>query len=134
MKDSDNYSSPIWIKKIFEGWFDPCPLNPDPKIDGLKLHWMNQTYVNPPYSNPLPWVLKAIEESKQGKTIALLLRLDCSAKWFLALQNANAHILLINERVKFNGKAPPFSNMIAILESNTDLIPNTQNNQIGESN
>ena len=116
MIDSDNYSTPNWIIEIFKGWYDPCPLNQDYEIDGLKLDWELRNYVNPPYSNPLPWVLKAIEEQNKGKTTALLLKLDCSTKWYRALQEADAHFLFINERVKFNGKAPPFPNMIAILE------------------
>ena len=115
MKESDNYETPNWIKIMFDGWFDPCPLNPSPTIDGLKIDWKDKTFVNPPYSEPLLWVLKAIEENKKGKNIALLLKLDCSTKWFLLLNNANAHILLINERVRFNGKTPPFPNMLAIL-------------------
>lgn len=113
---NDNYATPQWILDIFENWYDPCPLNPNPEIDGLKVEWKDKTYVNPPYSNPLPWVLKAIEENKKGKRIAMLLKLDCSTKWFLCLANANAHIILINERVRFNGKPPIYPNMIAILE------------------
>jgi hypothetical protein len=113
---SDNYNTPKWIMDLFENWFDPCPLNPNPQIDGLNIEWRDKTYVNPPYSSPLLWVIKAIEENKKGKQIALLLKLDCSTKWFLMLQNANAHIMLINERVRFNGKAPPFCNALFILD------------------
>jgi hypothetical protein len=113
--EKDNYPTPLWLMELFEDWYDPCPLNPNFEVDGLSLDWKDKTYVNPPYSGPLPWVLKAIEENKKGKTIALLLKLDCSTKWYKELMNANAHIIFINERVKFNGKAPPFCNMIAIL-------------------
>lgn len=112
---SDNYRTPKWILNMFENWFDPCPFNPNPEIDGLKLHWEDKTYINPPYSNPLPWVLKAIEENKQGKQIALLLKLDCSTRWYRELVNADAHFFFINERVKFNGKAPPWPNVLVIL-------------------
>ena len=119
-KESDNYKTPQWIMDMFEDWFDPCPLNPNPTIDGLNIEWKDKTYVNPPYSNPLPWVLKAIDENKQGKKIALLLKLDCSTKWFMALQNANAHFLFINERVKFNGNVPPWCNVLVLLEVNND--------------
>jgi len=112
---NDNYATPNWIKSLFNDYLDPCPLNPTPEIDGLSIEWKDKTYVNPPYSNPLPWVLKAIEENKKGKTIVLLLKLDCSTRWYKELMNADAHILFINERVKFNGKAPPFCNMVAVL-------------------
>jgi len=113
---NDQYSTPLWIKNIFHNWYDPCPLDPKPEKNGLYSEWYNRTYVNPPYSDPLPWVKKAIEENKKGKIIALLLKLDCSTEWFRLLQEADAHFLFINERVKFNGKAPPFCNVIAILE------------------
>jgi hypothetical protein len=116
-KPSDNYATPSWIMSMFEGWYDPCPLNPNPTVDGLKEDWKDKTYVNPPYSNPLPWVLKSIEENKKGKRIALLLKLDCSTRWYRELMNANAHIIFINERVKFSGKPPLFSCFIAILDT-----------------
>ncbi|GAG08355.1 unnamed protein product, partial [marine sediment metagenome] len=47
----DNWITPEWIKEIFEGWFDPCPYNPNPKINGLNIEWKDKTYVNPPYSS-----------------------------------------------------------------------------------
>lgn len=112
----DLYETPKWIKELFYNWYDPIPISEGDlrSKDGLS-EWRDRSFINPPYSNPLPFVLKAIEENKKGKTIALLLKLDCSTKWFLKLQDAKAHILLINERVKFNGKTAPFPSMIAIL-------------------
>ena len=74
--------------KIFDSWFDPCPLDENPKFNGLEVSWGHRTYVNPPYSNPLPWVEKAIEESKKGKTIIMLLNVDTSTKWFAKLNEA----------------------------------------------
>ena len=62
--------------KMYEDWFDPCPLNPNWTVDGLKLDWKDKTFVNPPYSKPKPWVEKAIEESKRGKRIVMLLNVE----------------------------------------------------------
>lgn len=112
----DNYATPNWLKDLFLNFYDPCPLNPNPCIDGLKTEWSDNNFVNPPYSNPLPWVIKSLEEHKKGKKVVLLLKLDCSTEWFRLLQESGAHILFINERVKFNGKAPPFCNALFILE------------------
>jgi succinyl-CoA synthetase alpha subunit len=42
-------------------------LNDNPIINGLDVEWENKTYCNPPYSKPLPWINKAIEENKKGK-------------------------------------------------------------------
>ena len=113
----DNYSSPDWILKMFEGWYDPCPLNEHPIMDGLSYSWLNKTYVNPPYSNPLPWVEKAIEENKKGKMIVMLLRVDTSTKWFSKLIEAGAEILWFNKRLKFSGSGSPnFASMLVILK------------------
>jgi hypothetical protein len=79
--------------------------------------WMDKTFVNPPYSDPLSWVKVAIEENKKGKFIVMLLKVDTSTKWFSLLQNHGAKFLWINGRLKYNtGKPAPFPSMLAILE------------------
>ena len=122
----DNYATPNWIKCIFFGWYDPCPLNPEPDFNGLKVSWHPRTYVNPPYSNPLPWVEKAIEESKKGKMIVMLLKVDTSTRWFAKLVEAKAKILWFNGRLRFANNSPAnFPSMLVIL-SKTDVNPNTK--------
>ena len=117
----DNWETPKWVMEMFQYWFDPCPLDPNPKEDGLKKEWFERTYVNPPYSNPLPWVKKAIEENKKGKTIVMLLNFDSSTKWFKLLFEANAHFLYFAERLKFSGKGSnPKASMLAILSVNSE--------------
>ena len=117
---NDNYKTPNWIKQMFFNWYDPCPLVSIPETDGLKIEWGDKTYVNPPYSNPLPWVEKAIEESKKGNMIAMLLRVDTSTKWFAKLVEADAHILWFSKRLKFTDKAANFPSMLVILEGAKD--------------
>ena len=120
---NDNYATDTRIMEIFENWFDPCPLNENPLIDGLKIEWKDKTYCNPPYSKPLPWVLKAIEESKKGKTIVMLLRMDTSTKWFKKLQEANAIFLWINGRLRFNNMKPAnFPSMLVILNKTANTF------------
>jgi len=112
----DNWSTPKWLMILFKDWFDPCPLNGN---NGLNIEWKDKTYVNPPYSNPTPWVEKAIIENKKGKTIAMLLKLDTSTKWFLMLQEANAHFITFFGRLKFsNSKSALFPSVLVILENN----------------
>ena len=103
-KSSDNRATPIWLKTIFEDWFDPCPLNPNPKIDGLSLEWKDKTFLNPPYSCPAKWIFKAIEESKKGKRIVILMRFDPTTRYFKALIENNAHIFYCGERLEFINK------------------------------
>jgi hypothetical protein len=116
----NNFGTPQWILKIFNGWFDPCPYDESPFFDGLKIDWGDKTFCNPPYTYTSQWVVKAIEENRKGKTIVLLLRLDCSTKWFRKLIDAKAHILFINERVKFEHldgtNTARFPSFLAILE------------------
>lgn len=112
----DSWATPEWVMEMFVDWFDPCPLNDNPNWDGLKIVWKDHTYVNPPYSNPLPWVEKAIEENKKGKTIVMLLNVDTSTKWFAKLNEANAHVLWFAERLKFSEKnASPRPSMLVVL-------------------
>lgn len=120
---NDNYPTPRWLMQIFSGWFDPCPLNSNFENDGLSIDWLHRTYVNPPYSDPYPWVSKAIEESKKGKTIAMLLPVDTSTKWFRMLIEANAHIFYHHGRLSFNGSPPRFASMLVILEKETSEKP-----------
>ncbi len=116
---NDEYATPNWIKHgMFEGWYDPCPLSKETLIerDGLKEEWIgNKIFINPPYSKPMPWIERAIEEAKKGKMIALLVKNDSSTKWYAKLHEAGAYFLMLSSRIKFNGKAAPFPSIIVIL-------------------
>lgn len=110
----DSYATPKWLMDVFSGWFDPCPLDGDYKLDGLYIDWENKTYVNPPYSNPKPWVEKAIAEKKKGKLIVMLLRADSSTKYFQRCQE-EGEVIYFGRRIKFNGKTPYFASMLVIF-------------------
>jgi len=113
----DNYATDKWIMELFKEWFDPCPLNLNPEVDGLIIEWKNRTFINPPYSEPLKWVRKAISENRKGKFIVMLLRMDTSTKWFRLLQENGAKFLWFNGRLKFNtGKSANFPSMLVIME------------------
>jgi hypothetical protein len=43
--------------------FDPCPLDEEPKWDGLKIAWKKSNFINPPFNNIKPWVEKAVDEA-----------------------------------------------------------------------
>src|SRR5438105_2906670 len=64
--------------------FDPCPMNPQGlrAFDGLGKAWGNSNYLNPPYSDKEPWILRAIEEQSKGNTTVMLLPADTSTVWF----------------------------------------------------
>jgi phage N-6-adenine-methyltransferase len=79
-------------------------------------------WMNPPYSDPYPWVKKAYEESQKGCTVVCLLPADTSTKWFHEWVIGKAEIRFIRGRIKFidpeTGKeaknSPKFGCMVAI--------------------
>jgi len=113
---NNNYATDEYILDMFDGWFDPCPLDKNPKIDGLQIEWKDKTFVNPPYSEPLRWVRKAIKENMDRKLIVMLLRMDTSTRWFKELQEAGAKFLWFSGRLQFNtGKSANFPSMLVVL-------------------
>jgi hypothetical protein len=96
--------------------FDPCPLddsysNVDQRIkgrpkDGLQMEWADRTFVNPPFSKIKPWLEKALEENKKGKTVVLLITARVSSAYWNQLVFPYAHeIRFIQGKVKFAGHA-----------------------------
>ncbi len=112
---NDKWETPDWLMDHFVNHYDPCPNNPT--FDGLQTDWLSPAFVNPPYSNPLAWVKKAIEQSKRGIAVVLLLRVDTSTKWYKLLMEENPHIAFFNERIKFKGSkgSPNFCSMLVWL-------------------
>jgi len=114
----DEYNTPKWLKDgLFKDWFDPCPLsNGLVLINGLEIPWKPKTFVNPPYSDPRPWVEKAIEENKKGNTIALLVQNDSSTQWYKKLHEAGSYFFLISGRLHFNDIGPArFASVLILL-------------------
>ncbi|WP_249961113.1 phage N-6-adenine-methyltransferase [Histophilus somni] len=59
-------------------------------------------FVNPPYSNPLPFVQRAVELMKAGYLVVMLLPADKSTKWYKVIQdNATEVIDIIGGRINF---------------------------------
>ncbi|KMK51486.1 hypothetical protein RO21_06110 [[Actinobacillus] muris] len=73
--------------------------------DCLKTDWGEATtvWINPPYSNPTPFIQRAIEQSKQaGHYVAMLLPADTSTRWFqLCQQNAREIWFITGGRINF---------------------------------
>lgn len=121
-KRNDNWSTPrdffAALNKEFHFDFDPNPINPAGlrDFDGLGSWEGKSIFCNPPYSQPKRWIEKAIEESKKGKTVVLLLKCDTSTSWFHDLVYPNAEIRFIRGRLKWSGdKQSPFPSMLAIF-------------------
>lgn len=94
--------------------FDPCPINP--QFDGLKIEWGKKNFVNPPYNNKKKFLLKAVEESKKGKTSVFLIPMDCQCNYWkdIILKHAD-ELYLITDYVKFKGYNKPFPKPLCII-------------------
>ncbi len=118
---SDDYETPKDIYEDLNAEFhfndDPCPLFGQglPLLDGLSREWGSSVFMNPPYSDPLPWCRKAVEEMKRGKLVVGLLRGDTSTEWFHEYILPYAEIRFVRGRIKWtNGGRCPFASIIAI--------------------
>jgi len=122
---TDNWATPSWLMEMFKDWYDPCPISKGTLRDSDGLgDWKDRTFVNPPYSKPKEWVIKAIEENKKGKMIVMLMKMDTSTQWFKMLQEAGAQFLWFNGRLKFSdtGKPANFPSMLVIMKGGNNGI------------
>ena len=61
------------------------------KHNALEQNWSRVSWCNPPYSNIMPWVSKAIHEMNLGRKTVMLIPADTSVKWFkLAFENCSS--------------------------------------------
>jgi len=71
-------------------------------LDGLSESWApHSVWCNPPYSNILPWVEKALTEVYAETT--MLLPVFTEAAWFERLIDARATLMFLKPRVRFVG-------------------------------
>ena len=91
-------------------------------IDGLSDSWAGErVWINPPYSDPLPWCRRAYEETASGNCplVVMLLRVDTSTAWFHDWLLGKAEIEWLRRRIRFVGAtgSPNFASMLAIYRS-----------------
>lgn len=116
LKTDDNWATPQWFYNELNEEFgfndDPCPyfegeITPDKC--GLRREWGSVTFLNPPYSRKLKeaFVEKALQESKKGKTVVMLLPVSTSTKLFHEIIKPNAkEIRFVKGRIKFQKIMP----------------------------
>ena len=123
---TDNWETPDWLMRLFHGYYDPCPLGAikTKARDDLTGTWELMphelgVYCNPPYSNPKPWVEKAIRtHQKHGTLIVMLLKHDSSTQWYRMLKEAGARFLMIEGRLTYkaeNSRPCAFPSVLAVL-------------------
>ncbi len=94
--------------------------------DGLKEDWYGRIWLNPPYSNWVPFVAKL---KKHGDGIALISARTETKGWFDHVWHGADSILFIKRRIKFlrqdgskAGSATAPSVLVAYGENNTEAI------------
>jgi phage N-6-adenine-methyltransferase len=85
--------------------------------DGLKQPWSGRVFLNPPYSNPTPFVDRLIEHYERGDVpeAILLENTDSSARWFHKALKACSALCFPSSRIKFRhgreGCSPRYSSV-----------------------
>jgi len=128
-RESDHYATPVkFYKKLnneFQFNYDPCPLRSE--VDGLLTEWKGIIYINPPYSNIAPFLIKGIEEIKNGnsKKLVFLIPIRSDTKyWHNLIMKYAKEIRFIKGRLNFNElKSPaPFPCVLVIFDSKLEGI------------
>ena len=97
-----------------------------PADDALQQPWSPELcWMNPPYSNPRPWVEKAFGEAEKGATVVALLPADTSTRWWAVFWDHDWHRLrrigdelrFLPRRVRFVGAtgSPKFGSAIVVM-------------------
>ena len=87
--------------------------------DSLMLPWAKSTWCNPPYGKPISkFIHKAVQESKKGCVVVMLLPVRTDTKWFHAYcLDPRVEIRFMKGRLIFgDGKGrAPFPSMVVIF-------------------
>lgn len=87
-----------------------CSVYLDEKMDALKdgVEWGAEgglAWCNPPYAEPLPWIVKAIQQAKdRDVTTVFLLNSDASTAWFKKALDAGSLVIHITSDGENSGR------------------------------
>lgn len=114
---SDSYCTPAWLTGLLPPVdLDPCS-NPrstvrakrtfslEKRLNGLQLPWAGSVFLNFPYSNPMPWCYRLIDELASGRcTQAIVLcKLDPSTSWWKVLTGfGQPELWVFDKRIQFD--------------------------------
>lgn len=83
----------------------PAAAHFDAKKNGLlkTRRWTGRVFMNPPYSTPLAWVERLVNDFQQGEVdeAIALLPVDSTTKWWDLISGASSAIALPKARLKF---------------------------------
>lgn len=127
-KESDLWETPQWLfdelNKEFNFMYDICANDDNTKcknwgkdyLNDDEIKWMDSAFMNPPYSNPLPFVKKAYQDSIYCPIVCLI-KCDTSTKtWAVFWDYTNnkpkpgIEIRFLPKRLKFERNGIPSKN------------------------
>jgi phage N-6-adenine-methyltransferase len=140
---SDKWATPPELVQQLEEEFgafdlDPCCEPHTAKAPtfytegGLERPWFGRVFLNPPYSNPRPWLERAIKAKQNGHTVVALLPACTDTKWFHDAVLGHAEIRFLRGRVKWLGwegtpiGSPKSGTILAIYRSPKVGVPVTR--------
>jgi phage N-6-adenine-methyltransferase len=115
---SDDWATPVEIVREFEAEFGPFDLDACCRTDTAKAPtyytkadnslaqpWFGRVWMNPPFSNPEPWLKKAIAETEAGRAemVVALLPASTDTAWFHEHVLGKAEVRFRRGRIKFIG-------------------------------
>ena len=130
---NDEYETPKWLFEALDAEFGftldaaashtnaLCRVCFTKESDGLMQTWGgHNVYVNPPYSDIVAWVTKALEERDPCRVIVMLLPSRTGTEWFQRLLRAGVDIRFFRKRIRFclNGvpeQSPRFDSIIVVI-------------------
>ena len=143
-KPADDYYTPRWVFESLNTTFDvdvcaPCegvPWLPAKHHwcidnDGLQQRWYGRVWMNPPYSNPTPWIDKFIAH---GNGIALIQTSKSNA--FIKMWNEMDAVMYLPRNIMFEhrdeGKKGIFMPvaLFAMGQDNVDILKAAQINKV----
>ncbi len=90
--------------------------------DALTKDWseFRTIYINPPYSDILPWIRKTVETINNGNDnqILLLLLNSSGNRWFKLMLQESECVLFMDERISFDGKSRFMKGLLIVYFNN----------------
>lgn len=140
MKESDQWQTPQWLfdelNEEFNFQYDCCAEEHNTKcvnwssnfLEDDEVVFCESAFMNPPYSNPLPFVSAAWERSKHCKIVCLL-KVDTSTRWWSVFWDYGNHtpkdgceVRFFPRRIKFESpnkeerSGPTFPSCLVIMD------------------
>lgn len=112
MSDRDSWATPKWLTDLLPHVdLDPCSnarstvrarqaYSLDSGQDGLALPWSGSVFVNPPFSDIMPWAEKAANSDTTA--LGFLVNVDSSTQWWSTLTRLLPYAFLFARRIQFS--------------------------------